>query len=222
MTLGRRLQELRIQQNLTQSELAEKTGLSSHAINSYENNRREPNSKAMAALERFFGVSGAYLRGEAEAEYKWDDKELMESISAGFPEQLAVLAQALAASSGMEQKMVFDILVELRHVLASKSMTTQQKQGTLYLMQSVVSMVSMGDPDEAPAIEDMIKKYRQLDGRGQAAVLDTLKREYEYMRAPVEVPVAAYGGGKQKVITTQAKEDQLKERLAKTKPPEDL
>lgn len=40
----------------------------SGAVRNYENGLREPNSKAMAALERFFKVSGEYLRGDIDRE----------------------------------------------------------------------------------------------------------------------------------------------------------
>lgn len=64
MNLAETLKMLRLDRHLTQSELAQMTGLSVHSINSYESGRREPNSKAMVVLERFFNVSGEFLRGE--------------------------------------------------------------------------------------------------------------------------------------------------------------
>ena len=63
MYLGSRLKELRQKANITQKELSEKTNISLRSIINYENNLREPNSRAMAALERYFGVTGDYLRG---------------------------------------------------------------------------------------------------------------------------------------------------------------
>lgn len=67
ITISERLRTLRKSRGLTQQQLAEETQLSTSAIKSYESNAREPNSKAMAALERYFNVSGAYLRGEEDA-----------------------------------------------------------------------------------------------------------------------------------------------------------
>lgn len=61
-----RIKELRKAHGLSQAQLASETGLSVHSINSYESGRREPNSKAMACLEQYFNVSGAYLRGETD------------------------------------------------------------------------------------------------------------------------------------------------------------
>lgn len=66
--MGQRIQELRKAEGLTQEQLALKIGVSMAAIRNYENGLREPNSKAMAALERYFKVSGEYLRGEVDRE----------------------------------------------------------------------------------------------------------------------------------------------------------
>ena len=62
-TLAIRLNELRLEKGITQRQLAAEIGVSYGAIVGYENGRREPNSKAMAALEQYFGVSGEFLRG---------------------------------------------------------------------------------------------------------------------------------------------------------------
>ena len=63
-----RVRELRLTYHLTQSELAEKTNLSYSSIVSYENGLRDPNARAMAALEKFFGVTGEYLLMELASE----------------------------------------------------------------------------------------------------------------------------------------------------------
>ena len=64
--MGKRIQELRKAAGLTQDQLAAKIGVSMAAVRNYENGLREPNSKAMVALERFFNVSGEYLRGNVD------------------------------------------------------------------------------------------------------------------------------------------------------------
>ena len=73
--MAQRIRELRKSENLTQAQLAQLTGLKETAIRSYENSLREPNSRAMAALEEYFNVSGAFLRGETDVrEYLPDDE----------------------------------------------------------------------------------------------------------------------------------------------------
>ena len=129
MNMADRLKELRKSRGLTQVELATATGLSSHAINSYESGRRTPNSKAMVALERYFKVSGEYLRGETDQRdiMKWDDPEIMETVRESLPIQISGLNDVLKGCSAQEQKLTFDILVQLRYVLklkdAAKRMT---------------------------------------------------------------------------------------------------
>ena len=61
--IAKNIKNLRAQKGLTQKQLADETGLSYSSITSYENGLREPNGRAMAALERYFGVTGDYLRG---------------------------------------------------------------------------------------------------------------------------------------------------------------
>ena len=129
MCMADRLKELRKSRGITQAELATITGLSFHAINSYESGRRTPNSKAMAVLERYFNVTGEYLRGESSErtpECAWDDPEIMTAIRASFPDQLRQLNDTLKDCSAEEQQAVFTILVQLRSVLNLKDASKRQ------------------------------------------------------------------------------------------------
>ena len=104
--LARRLKELRTERGLTQKQLASETGLGYGSIVDYENGRREPNSKAMVALERFFNVSGEFLRGEV------DRTTFMENSAAiqGRLDDLIVLFQSF--------KQDFDCASQARQMLA--------------------------------------------------------------------------------------------------------
>lgn len=59
-----RLIYLRLEQGLTQEQLAEKTGLTRSAIGLWEKGKRVPNALAVIALARYFGVTCGYLLGE--------------------------------------------------------------------------------------------------------------------------------------------------------------
>lgn len=136
-TLGDRLRNLRTDSKLTQAQLAKLTGLSVSAIKSYENGWREPNSKAMVALERYFNVSGEYLRGETDQRdiMKWDDPEIMATVRESLPAQLGNLNDILKNSPDQEQKLVFDILTELAHVL--KLPDAAQRTAAISLLEGV-------------------------------------------------------------------------------------
>lgn len=71
--IAKQIKLLRQSRNLTQKQLAEKIGISKYSIINYENGLREPNTKALIALERFFGVSGSYLYGLEELEKNNED-----------------------------------------------------------------------------------------------------------------------------------------------------
>ncbi len=121
MTIGQRIRELRAENGLTQKSLAVQTGIPIRTLINYENSNREPNAKNMAILERFFKVSGDYLRGESNermrAEYTWNDAEIMETVWGILPSLLHNLNSAAGSCSDQEQKLCFDILVELLHIL---------------------------------------------------------------------------------------------------------
>lgn len=80
--LGDRLRELRAGKKLSREELARAIDISPFAIKAYELGQREPNSKAMAALEQFFNVSGAYLRGETSEQERayWEDPQMLSDL----------------------------------------------------------------------------------------------------------------------------------------------
>ena len=119
MNIAGRLKELRISAGVTQKDLAASTGIALQSIINYENGRREPNSRAMVALERYFSVSGEYLRGETDQRdlMKWDDPDIMDAVRQSLPEQVADLNDILQGCPAQEQKLAFDILVQLRYVL---------------------------------------------------------------------------------------------------------
>lgn len=76
-----RIKQLRKEQGWTQKELSDITGISLKSIINYENAVHEPNSKAMAALEKVFSVSGSYLRGDSNNK---KSDVLMKQVEDGF------------------------------------------------------------------------------------------------------------------------------------------
>ena len=59
--LGKRLRALRRERGMTQQELGDALGVSASAVGMYEQGRRAPDNRTLAALCRFFGVSSDYL-----------------------------------------------------------------------------------------------------------------------------------------------------------------
>lgn len=82
-----RLKILRRQYGLTQSQLAEKLGISTSTIGMYEQGRRTPNHKTLLSICRLFKISIDYL---LEPEDKTENKKFCDfnDIIAGFERNL--------------------------------------------------------------------------------------------------------------------------------------
>ncbi len=124
------LKYLRKDCKLTQRQLAEETGLSLSAIVSYENGLREPNSKAMAVLERYFNVSGEYLRGELPREKFFAKQENtlreLDDLSVLF----SSFSDAMHFGSQDKQVLCAQLLGETIHFL-TKSILPDEREVTL-------------------------------------------------------------------------------------------
>lgn len=60
---GKRIKELRLENNLTQKQLAEKLQVDFRTVSFWENERFEPNIEQITKLCSFFSVSSDYLIG---------------------------------------------------------------------------------------------------------------------------------------------------------------
>lgn len=73
-----RIKELRLERNLTQSEVAKAIGTSQRNIGRWENGENEPAAVYVKALAEFFGVRADYLLGlEDDFGIRVDSKELI-------------------------------------------------------------------------------------------------------------------------------------------------
>lgn len=60
---GKRIRELRLENNLTQKQLAEKVQVDFRTVSFWETERFEPNIEQITKLCSFFGVSSDFLIG---------------------------------------------------------------------------------------------------------------------------------------------------------------
>ncbi len=80
ITFGGRLKELRIHNNMTQSNLAKALKVSSSRIGMYESGRRNPDTSTLSILSDFFNVSVDYLMGRTNIKNFTSDDELKKLI----------------------------------------------------------------------------------------------------------------------------------------------
>ena len=63
VNMGKKLKALRLEKNFTQKQIAERIGLATSAISSYESGMRYPSYDVLVKLARIFHVSTDYLLG---------------------------------------------------------------------------------------------------------------------------------------------------------------
>jgi len=66
MTLGERLKKLRLENNITQDDVAKSVNISRSNINNIENNANYPSVDLLSKLASFYNVSLDYLLGKTE------------------------------------------------------------------------------------------------------------------------------------------------------------
>lgn len=139
-TFQKRLKELRSERGLTQKALAQNIGISLSSVINYENGQRFPVAGVLSLMQQYFNVSKEYLLGESDERSqatKWDDPEIMEYTRVGLPVLLDSLGIALQTCPDQEQKLAFDILVELLHVTKQRDLV--ERKLALSLLQDVFS-----------------------------------------------------------------------------------
>lgn len=123
MELKNIIKELRKKNNLTQAEVGEAIGVSPDTIRSYEAGRREPSSQNMVALERFFNVSGAFLRGEVEDQElsKYEDPTIIKEIDDVLSPLANKIIELAKADTDENRELCFNILVEIKSIFGIKN-----------------------------------------------------------------------------------------------------
>ena len=74
-----RIRELREDRDLRQIDVAKATGLDQKTLSNYETGKTNPDSFAIIALARFFGVTTDYLLGETQRSFT-DKKAIIRAI----------------------------------------------------------------------------------------------------------------------------------------------
>lgn len=167
--------ELRLSRNMSQKNLAEKLKINQTAISQWERGVTSPSSNLLAELCKVLNTTSDYLLGisnEANQAYNLEDDEIMNEVKNGFPSHLKNLLEVINDCSDHDQKMVFDLLVELRHILLLKD--NDRKATSLDLLQRTFSLstrfVDVCIRTKQDCEEERILKMKQscIDGYDEA------------------------------------------------------
>ena len=107
VTLAQRIEELRTGRELSRPALAAALGFPRTAIEKFETGRQTPTQAQQEKLAAYFGVSTAYLRGEAHQPGDWMDGAFQET-AAPAPAPAPRRAAKAAVREAAEESSVFD------------------------------------------------------------------------------------------------------------------
>ena len=107
VTLAQRIEELRTGRELSRPALAAALGFPRTAIEKFETGRQTPTQAQQEKLAAYFGVSVAYLRGEADQMGDWMDGAFQET-TAPAPAPAPKRAARAAVREAAEESSVFD------------------------------------------------------------------------------------------------------------------
>ena len=107
VTMAQRIEELRTQRGLSRPALAAALEFPRMAIEKFETGRQTPTQAQQEKLAAYFGVSAAYLRGEADQMGDWMDGAFQET-AAPAPAPAPRRAAKAAVREAAEESSVFD------------------------------------------------------------------------------------------------------------------
>ena len=110
VTLAQRLEELRTGRELSRPALAAALGFPRTAIEKFETGRQTPTQAQQEKLAAYFGVSAAYLRGEADQMGDWMDGAFQETAAPALSPAPRRAAKA-AVRAAAEESSVFDAVL---------------------------------------------------------------------------------------------------------------
>lgn len=112
--IGNILKSLRIRENITQDELAEKIGFSRSAIGMYEQGRRIPPADILDIFADFYNVDMNYITGRTDEEYYIDLQTRQLAQEMKDNKELRALMDAGRSASKEDLDITIDLLLKLK------------------------------------------------------------------------------------------------------------
>ena len=134
VTIGQRIETLRMQKGLSRPALSAALGLPRMTVEKFETGRQTPSQDQQAKIAAYFGVSVAYLKGEADDPTSigmdsWLSGNYPQEEAPAAPPRPAVVAQS-SGSAPKEDGAVFNALIK------SKSFQTVLQSAVLEVLRS--------------------------------------------------------------------------------------
>ncbi|MQW23414.1 MULTISPECIES: XRE family transcriptional regulator [unclassified Lactococcus] len=186
MKFSNRLKKLRKELDLSQTELANKIGVSYQAIQKYELEKGKPRAKNIEALANFFNVSISYLLGESNLRQGDKITQIMEELSIPRQEKTINFAENQLNEQTEENKIIqfnaslcpYRVIEQALSAGTGFGYTDDVSYSTVYWHEELkydlatwINGNSM-EPDFHNGEVVLIKKQDQADYEGQVCAVD--------------------------------------------------
>ena len=108
------LMDLRKKSKLTQSQLAERIGISRSAIGNYENGIREPDFETLEKIADFFNVDMNYLLGESLSEKELYERYHVYSLTSELEQDIINMFRQLNTEGQRRVQAYMEDLISLK------------------------------------------------------------------------------------------------------------
>ena len=102
-TFKERFRALRLQNGLTQQELADKVGIGKMTVSQYERGVRRPDIDTLELIADFFNVSTDYLLGTSDVTLRFVDSDDLAILSSSAPERSIIEIAKGLDDSGLDR-----------------------------------------------------------------------------------------------------------------------
>ena len=133
---SQRLKALREEQGLSQTELAEKIGISRGSISFYENGDRIPDIEILFKIHEFFDVTADYLLGLDDSRNKESFKRLNQQL-----EDLGALINATENADGILTDLIWVLLI-LNLLISEKGFSIESIDILVRCFRQIISCMS--------------------------------------------------------------------------------
>lgn len=188
------LKELRMQKNLTQQQLADILNVKRSTLGMWETGSTTPELSNLRKLSDFFNVSTDYLLNETKSNINLNNSNLSEKTIEIFnklyllSENLNFLNIQMSTFNLSEFKNLNEDFLNKVEEIKNLTKLLSYQDKALFICCYKEKILNMNIymallSDNANAFEmSLLDKFKQLDERGKNAVLDTLEREYSYIK----------------------------------------
>ena len=116
--MGDKIKKLRIDAGLTQSQTAERLGISTSTVGMYEHGRRRPDNEMLIKIGKLFSVTTDYLLGLDEQSN--EATEIIEKMSSRIRNGKGITLKGIPMSIEDKEKLLYTIEVATNMLLNEK------------------------------------------------------------------------------------------------------